>query len=168
MSKAFTKDDAASSEPIVLIARAPLPENTPNYVSARGLSLLQRELAELEIERKELTGEAEDAERRRASTLLSARAAELSARIATAVVVAAPESRYEVRFGACVRTLAADGSTRSYRIVGVDEADAAHGRVAFVAPLARALFGKRVGDVVTVRTPRGDEELEISAIDYDP
>jgi transcription elongation factor GreB len=49
--------------------------------------------------------------------------------------------------------------------VGVDEADAASGRVAFVAPLARALLGKRVGDAVTLRTPRGEEELEVVAIE---
>jgi transcription elongation factor GreB len=35
-----------------------------------------------------------------------------------------------------------------------------------VAPLARALLGRRVGDVTTLRTPRGAEELEITAIEY--
>ena len=58
------------------------------------------------------------------------------------------------------------GGERRYEIVGVDEADVAHGRVAFVAPLARALLGKRVGDVALLRTPRGEEELEVLAIDY--
>jgi transcription elongation factor GreB len=58
------------------------------------------------------------------------------------------------------------GDERRYRIVGVDEADVAHGRVAFVAPLARALLGKKVGDGATVRTPGGEEELEVLAIAY--
>jgi transcription elongation GreA/GreB family factor len=54
-----------------------------------------------------------------------------------------------------------------YRIVGVDEADASQGRLAFTAPLARSLLGKGEGDVVTLRTPRGEEELEVLSIGYE-
>jgi transcription elongation factor GreB len=50
--------------------------------------------------------------------------------------------------------------------VGVDEANGAEGHIAFVSPLARALLGQRVGDVVSVPTKGGTEELEIVAIDY--
>jgi len=50
----------------------------------------------------------------------------------------------------------------------VDEANAAERRVAFLSPLARAVLGKRVGDVVAWRAPRGEEELELVAIDFDP
>jgi transcription elongation factor GreB len=167
MSKAFTKDDDAGSEPVVFASRAPLPPDTPNYVTPRGLALLQSELSALELERKRLAAQAEDAERRRASAILSSRVAELSHRIATAELVPAPGARDEVRFGATVHTSSAEGSPRVYRIVGVDEADAAHGSIAFVAPLARALLGRRVGDGVIVRTPRGEEELEITAVEYD-
>jgi transcription elongation GreA/GreB family factor len=53
------------------------------------------------------------------------------------------------------------------QIVGVDEADPSAGLVAFVAPLARALLGRRVGEAVTVRAPKGDGELAIVSIDYD-
>lgn len=168
MSKAFTKDDDGAA-PVVVVSRAPLPPDTPNYVTARGLAQLHSELAELERQRKELaahTEDAEDAERRRTSAISIARAADLSERIATAVVVPAPAARDEVRFGATVHTLTADGSARVYRIVGVDEADVARGSIAFAAPLARALLGKRVNDSVIVRTPRGDEELEVTAIEY--
>jgi transcription elongation factor GreB len=49
----------------------------------------------------------------------------------------------------------------------VDEADAASGLIAFTAPLARALLGKRVGHVVRVRAPRGSVEWEILAIEYE-
>jgi transcription elongation factor GreB len=166
MSKAFTKDDDVGSEPVVIASRAPLPPDTPNYVTARGLVLLQSELSALELERRQLAAQTEDAERRRASAVLTSRVAELSTRIATAEIVPTPASRDEVRFGATVHTASADGSTRVYRIVGVDEADAAHGSIAFVAPLARALLGRRVGDGAIVRIPRGEEELEITAIEY--
>jgi transcription elongation factor GreB len=165
MSKAFTKDDDGAA-PVVVVSRAPLPPDTPNYVTARGLAQLHSELAELERQRKELAAHTDDAERRRASAVVTARAADLSERIATAVLVPAPAARDEVRFGATVHTLAADGSARVYRIVGVDEADVARGSIAFVAPLARALLGKRVNDGVIVRTPRGEEELEVTAVEY--
>jgi transcription elongation factor GreB len=166
MSKAFTKDDDDAAAPLVVVSRAPLPPGTPNYVTARGLTQLHEELAELELARKELAAHADDAERRRASAISAARVADLSERIATAVVVPPPASRDEVRFGATVHTLASDGSARSYRIVGVDEADVARGSIAFVAPLARALLGKRVNDSAVVHTPRGEEELEITGIEY--
>jgi transcription elongation factor GreB len=52
-------------------------------------------------------------------------------------------------------------------IVGVDEANAAEGRVAFTAPVARAVLGKRVGETATLRTARGEEELEVTAIAYE-
>ena len=51
--------------------------------------------------------------------------------------------------------------------MGVDEADPAAGLVAFLAPLAKALLGRRVGDPVTAQVPGGTEELEVLAIDYD-
>jgi transcription elongation factor GreB len=50
--------------------------------------------------------------------------------------------------------------------VGVDEADASQGLLAFVAPLAMALLGRRIGEVAIFRTPRGDEEIDVVAIDY--
>jgi transcription elongation factor GreB len=64
-----------------------------------------------------------------------------------------------------VRTEA--GAERTYSIVGVDEADAGAGRIAFVAPLSRALLGKRAGDAATVRTPHGNEELEVLSVVYE-
>jgi len=161
VSKAFTKDEGTSDEPIVVPARAPLPAGTANYMTARGLVALREELKRVG------SHGALDPSDPRARAFAAARAAELRDRIASAVVVdPSGQTHDEVRFGALV-TLRADGvAARSYQIVGVDEADAVHGRIAFVAPLARALLGKRVGELAVVRTPHGDEELEIVAIAY--
>jgi hypothetical protein len=63
--------------------------------------------------------------------------------------------------------VACGGANARVSIVGVDEADPAAGLVAFVAPLARALLGHRVSDVVTVRAPGGEDRLEILSVDYD-
>jgi transcription elongation factor GreB len=59
-----------------------------------------------------------------------------------------------------------DGAERRYRLVGVDEADPRRGALSWRSPLAAALLGARVGDTVTFRSPRGDEELEVVALSY--
>lgn len=164
MSKAFTKDDDAAP-PLIAPRRAALPDGVPNYVTSRGLARLRSELEQLS--QPEAPAASSDAERAQAHALRAARVAELEARIASAVLVRSEEQpRGEVRFGAEVTVRNLAGAVRHYRIVGVDEADAARSDVAFLAPLARALLGKRVGDVVAMRTPAGEDELEVLAIAY--
>jgi transcription elongation factor GreB len=174
MSKAFTKDGDGSEAPLVVPARAPLPPGAPNYVTARGLATLRAELAALEAagahaRQAEGEGQAEaQAERRREVRTAALGRAALERRIATAVLVdPRAQPKDEIRFGAHVTLRTAGGADRRHQIVGVDEADAAEGRVAFVAPVARALLGRRVGETVVVRTPRGEEALEVIAIDYE-
>ena len=97
---------------------------------------------------------------------LAQRRADLEQRITSAEVVPLPpEPRDKVRFGATV-TVDGAGGLRRYRIVGVDEADAARGKLAFVSPLARALLGAAVGATIRLRAPRGEQELEIIAVEY--
>jgi transcription elongation factor GreB len=173
VSKAFTREEDDGG-PMIVPARAPLPAGVPNYVTARGMIRLREELKRLEDERERIdagTGHngGEDGDRLRRRTLVNARIGALAARIGGAVLVEAPsKSPGEVRFGATV-TVRAEGlhPVRRFTIVGVDEADAATGRVAFVSPIARALLGRTLGDTVTVRTGHGDEELVIEAIAYD-
>jgi transcription elongation factor GreB len=156
VSKAFTKDDGPEAAPLMR-RRAPIPEGTPNYVTSRGLRALRDELAQLDAVQHGIEGP-------------EARAAwrsELEHRIATAIVTPPPEHRGEIRLGATVQIQDTGGKTRALQIVGIDEADAAHGRVAFTSPLARALLGRRVADVVSVRSPGGEDELTIVAIDYE-
>jgi transcription elongation factor GreB len=170
MSKAFTKDDAWE-EPLVP-PRPPLPAGVPNYVTPRGLGLLRAELAELEAERRQVESDVSDeVERRRRRAIVDGRLRDLSARIARAEVVdPARQPRDTVRFGARVtlRTVRGEraGEERRLALVGVDEADPAHGRVAFTAPIARAILGSEVGETVSLETPRGEELLEVTSIEY--
>jgi transcription elongation factor GreB len=166
VSKAFTKDDA-SDAPLVVPARPPLPEGVTNYVTPRGLALLRDEHARLRSERGRLESRSADPDGPRKLAAAVARMEELEDRLASAQLVEAGDPstpRDQARFGATVTVRSESGGDRTYQIVGVDEADIASGRVAFVAPLARALLGKGVGDVVTLRTPRGEEELEVISI----
>ena len=169
MSKGFTKDDA-TDEPLVVPPRAPLPQGTTNYVTPRGLGLLRSELDELTAARARAQAAAAggDTDAAREATVLATRIGELEIRIASAVLVDAPaEPRDKARFGATVRVVGEDGAERRYRIVGVDEANVQEGLVAFVSPLAKALLGKAAGDVAVVRSPKGEEELEVVSVEYD-
>jgi transcription elongation factor GreB len=164
VSRAFVKDDAERA-PLVP-RRAPLPAGTRNYVTPRGLRLLHDERDALvrelsERERFEGAGHAD-------SVALRARIAELEARLASAERVDPASGAPDVvRFGACVTIRGPGNGERTIRIVGVDEANAAEGRIAFVAPVARALLGKRLGESANLKTPRGDEEVEVVAIQFD-
>jgi transcription elongation factor GreB len=172
VSRAFTKDDDAGEPPLVPL-RPPLPLGVPNYVTPRGLGALRGELRELLSELAKTRADAgliePDPARVQAANVLSARVTELEGRIGSAELVPVPDpAPHEIRFGATVTVRSPGGTERAYLIVGVDEAKATEGRIAFVAPLARALLGKRVGDAAVVRTPHGDEELEIVKLEYEP
>jgi transcription elongation factor GreB len=80
---------------------------------------------------------------------------------------AAQARRDQVFFGATV-TYARESNDAevTVTIVGVDEADADAGRISWVAPVARALLGARVGEVRRVRVPGGTEPVEIVTIEY--
>lgn len=172
MSRAFIKEDAAE-EPIFIPPRAPLPPGATNYVTPRGLALLRAEQAELEAEHARTAAEGgDDADRKRRLAVLAGRLADLAGRVAGAKVLdAAKQPQDEVRFGATVTLRTASGGEvgeeRRIRIVGVDESAAAEGRVAFTAPIARAVVGKKVGETARLRTAHGEEVLEVTAITYE-
>jgi transcription elongation factor GreB len=166
VSKAFTSEERAD-DPVVVRPRAPLPRGVPNYVTARGLNLLRAELDALDHERAALETAADDV-KRAAIPVLAARAAELAARVAGATLVdIRGQEPDEVRFGATVAVRDRAGNVRRYQIVGVDEANAREGRLAFVSPLARTLLGGKIGETVTLQTPAGEEELELVGISHD-
>ena len=72
-----------------------------------------------------------------------------------------------VQFGATVTIEDSEsGETSTYTIVGEHEADIKKRRISLVAPVARALLGKRVGDDVTVQTPKGKREVVISEVSW--
>lgn len=73
----------------------------------------------------------------------------------------------KVIFGAKVTIENVDsGESLTYQIVGPDEADLKMNKISVLSPVAKALIGKGVGDVVVVEIPRGKMEVEISAVRY--
>lgn len=168
MSRAFVKEGAPEA-PLVIPPRPPLPAGVPNYVTPAGLAQLRAERTALESERARLDAAgADDAGRKRERTLVAGRLRDLIERIATAQPVdPAKQAPDVVRFGALVTVRGEDGAERTLQIVGVDEAAASEGKVAFTSPVARALNGKRAGETVTLKTPVGTDRLAVVAVRYE-
>jgi transcription elongation factor GreB len=72
----------------------------------------------------------------------------------------------QIFFGATVTVRDSHGEMRTVSIVGVDEIDTNRGYISWVSPMARALIKAREGDLVTLKTPGGVEELEILEVRY--
>ncbi|MEY4544735.1 MAG: Family ership [Pseudomonadota bacterium] len=92
----------------------------------------------------------------------------LTQRLDVAVVVRQEELGGDViRFGAVVVVADEDGQHKTYRLVGPDESDPSSGKLSFQSPMGQALMKRRVGDVVTVKRPAGELELEIISLSYE-
>lgn len=151
MSRAFVKEsDAVEELPDRIVS------DYPNYVTAEGLDLIERKIAELQgrLAQAQIEGD------RDALSAISRDLRYWDNRRSTAMVVQMPESATTVRFGATVTIKRDDGRRQDYRIVGEDEADPTKGLLSHASPLARALLGKAVGDIVMA----GQAEAEILSI----
>lgn len=173
MSRAFLKEETSGERPVIP-PRAALPPNTPNYVTPQGLEKLREELTELEAERTRVETEHKDdnATRTWQLTIINGRLSELLGRISSAKVVDPKEQpKDEVRFGATVTLKTISGGKpnfkRKFTIVGVDEANVAEGKIAFIAPIARVILGAKKGQQVKLPFGRIEETVEITAITYE-
>jgi transcription elongation factor GreA len=73
----------------------------------------------------------------------------------------------KVVFGATVSLIDTEtDKALRYKIVGEDEADLKAGKLSVMSPIARALVGKTQGDVVVVKTPKGESEYEIDKVEH--
>jgi transcription elongation GreA/GreB family factor len=132
----------------------------PNLVTEAGLKALESQLKEAR-EAVDSASIIEDVNERRRQTAIPLRDARYyAARLRTAQVVNPPDAFDRVAFGSIVTLSREDGREQTYRIVGEDEADPKAGSISHVSPLAAAMMGKTVGDVVMV----GSREVEIISI----
>jgi len=182
MSKAFTREgdlpEAEAPE-----GEQPQPHGTKNYITPAGYARLKGELKRLvESERPELLktiawaasngDRSENADYiygKRRLREIERRVRYLIKRLEIAEVVD-PRDREQDRifFGATVVYRDVGGTERTVSIVGTDEVDPARGRGSWVSPIAKALLKAREGDLVSLRTPAGLEELEVLQVRYDP
>ena len=153
MSRAFVKNADETTEEL---PDRPISSH-PNIVSAEGLTTIEANLTRFQQEFAR-------AQRENDRAALAASSRELrywSSRKASAQVAPPPADTTKVQFGNTVTLLRDDGRRQTYRIVGEDEADPTSGKISYVSPVARALIGRRVGDVVRV----GNLQIELVAID---
>ena len=100
---------------------------------------------------------------------IEGRIAELEAKLSTAQIIdpTTLEQDGRVVFGVTVTMEDLDsGEKMTYKIVGDDEADVKLHKISISSPIARALIGKSVGDVVVVTAPSGQREVEILEVEY--
>ncbi|WP_135080163.1 transcription elongation factor GreB [Terasakiella sp. SH-1] len=154
----------------------------PNYITPAGLQVLKDEKHELwSVERPRVVkvvswaaGNGDRSENadyqygKKRLREIDRRVRFLTKRIEAAVVVKPEEqtNRDQIFFGATVVYENEREEKVCVRIVGEDEVDSTQGLISWVSPVARALNKARVGDLVTVRTPKGEEELEVLEISY--
>ena len=98
---------------------------------------------------------------REKQSFVEARINDLESKVGSAEVIEPPTSGDRVTFGSTVRVEDQSGKESRYQIVGSEESDPASGRLSIMAPLARALIGKKVGDTVTAQLPGGTKTFEI-------
>ncbi|MBI3146964.1 MAG: transcription elongation factor GreB [Betaproteobacteria bacterium] len=185
MSKAFTREADSAPEDEEEVGLPSLPPGTKNYLTPGGFARLRNELTSLvEKERPEVVsivswaaGNGDRSENgdyiygKKRLREIDRRIRYLVKRLDLAEVVD-PEARGndehadQVFFGATVTLCAAQGKPRIVAIVGLDEIDAGKGYISWVSPMARALLRAREGDLVTLRTPGGVEEVEILEVKY--
>lgn len=160
MSVAFAKEESAETASELQLPDRPISGHA-NLVTAAGLKALELQL-QLAHEACDVANAIEDVnERRRQAAIPSRDVRYFAARVRTAQVMPEPASSDSVSFGSMVTFRRSDGRVLTYRIVGEDEADPKAGSMSFVAPVARLVMGKVVGDVVGT----GSQELEILAIE---
>jgi transcription elongation factor GreB len=154
-----------------------------NYITPQGFAALQAEFHQLyKIERPEVvrtvSWAASNGDRsengdyiygKRRLRQIDGRCKHLMKRMDLAEIVDSSLQQHleKIFFGAYVTLFnLADDTETTYRIVGKDEIDPTNGCISWVSPLAKAMLGKTIGDVVKVITPAGDAEYEIIEIHY--
>lgn len=164
MSRGFVRE-GDQEEPIIIPPRAPLPQGVVNYVTENGYQELLTEKESLLDEIKNLLKE-NDTEYRRNFNLISGKLNLLKERISSARIINLNDQpKDEIRFGATAE-IQNGNKIMKFQIVGIDEADVRKNKIAFTAPLARAVTGKKTGESIQFNLGGKMTELTIMKISY--
>lgn len=161
MAVAFTREEDYESRAADLPDRPVSPH--PNLVTASGLAAIEAELAAARAAYAAAQVDGGISADRTAMARATRDLRYWSARRASAQLTEPAADPGKVQFGGVVTFEREDGRRQSFRIVGEDEADPARGSVSHVSPLARAVLGRRIGDIV----PLNGDEIEIVGIRQD-
>jgi transcription elongation factor GreB len=181
VNKAFVKESDADEDDDIG-GLPPIPPGAKNYITPQGYQRIREELLQLiDVERPEVVRvvhwAASNGDRsengdyiygKRRLREIDRRIRFLTKRLDLAEVVdpSVHHGSHQVFFGATVTYVNAAGEEQTISIVGIDELDPLNGKISWVSPVARALTKAKEGDVITLRTPAGDDELEILRVTY--
>ncbi|MBC7456153.1 MAG: transcription elongation factor GreB [Massilia sp.] len=182
MNKAFVKEsDHGDDEEALALAQA-IPAGAKNYITPAGYQRIKDELLTLiDVDRPEVVRivhwAASNGDRsengdyiygKRRLRQIDGRIRFLTKRMDAAAVVdpSVHHGNDQVFFGATVAYRNAAGDEHTVTIVGIDELDPLNGKISWVSPVARAMTKARPGDVITLQTPLGAEELEVLSVAY--
>jgi transcription elongation factor GreB len=185
MNKAFVKESDNDDDDEALALAQAIPAGSKNYITPAGHKAIKDELLQLiDVDRPEVVRvvhwAASNGDRsengdyiygKRRLREIDRRIRFLVRRLDIAEVVdpvrrAGDDNADQIFFGATVTVTGPQGEERTISIVGIDEIDTAKGYISWVSPMARALLKAREGDIVTLRTPGGVEDLTILEVAY--
>lgn len=149
------------------------------YLSQEGLERLKQESKELKTAKRQeiakrlqdakelgdLSENAEYIEAKEAQSMNETRIAELEEIIKNAVVIETPQKRDTVEIGLTIEVKSADNGIERFTIVGSEEARPAEGKISNESPLGRSFLGKKLGDEVEIKTPKGIAKYKIIKIE---
>ena len=180
MNKAFVKESDDDDDDIAALPI--IPPGTRNYITPAGHQRIKEELLHLiDVDRPEVVRivhwAASNGDRsengdyiygKRRLREIDRRIRFLTKRLDLAEVVdpSVHHGSDQIFFGATVTYQNQAGWEHTVTIVGIDEIDPLHGKISWIAPVARALTKAREGESVSLRTPAGLEELEILEVSY--
>ncbi len=164
MSRAFVNEDNQEEAPLIP-PRAPLPKGVMNYVTPNGLKALHDEREKLNKQIENLIKSEDSKEKRFKLQLEKGKISLLEERLSSARLLQFDKHKDEVRFGATV-TVKFDNvnRTQTFQIVGVDEADVKQNKIAFTAPVAKVLNGKKTNEHAILKLGSRERPMTILAI----
>ena len=182
MNKAFVKEsDNDDDEEAAALALA-IPAGAKNYITPAGYQRIKEELLQLiDVDRPEVVRivhwAASNGDRsengdyiygKRRLREIDRRIRFLTKRMDLAAIVdpSVHHGNDQVFFGATVTYRTSDGEMHTITIVGIDEFDPLNGKISWVSPMARTITKAREGDVITLNTPLGEQELELLEVTY--
>ena len=182
MNKAFVKEsDNDDDEEALALAQA-IPAGAKNYITPAGYQRIKDELLQLiDVDRPEVVRivhwAASNGDRsengdyiygKRRLRQIDGRIRFLTKRMDAAAVVdpSVHHGNDQVFFGATVHYQNGAGEEHTVTIVGIDELDPLNGKISWVSPVARAMTKARPGDLITLQTPLGADELELLSVEY--
>ena len=180
MSKAFVKESDQDDDDGIE-AEAPVGPGGKNYITPPGFEKLKGELHQLlNVERPKLVetvawaasngDRSENADYiygKRRLREIDRRIRFLTKRLEKVEVIDPCQQKADrVLFGATVTVEDEEGQRKVYKIVGIDETDAKSGKISWISPIGKALLQAKVGEQVSLRTPKGEVGLDVILIEY--